>query len=83
MIEAHEHGGFCITGEHIPLYRLMVMASGLKLEIKGLRFSRGRTCYALAKSEFGFKGNKAKVLAQLEEHIETVKAGLNGAEENA
>jgi hypothetical protein len=77
MIESHEGGGFSITGAHIPLYRLMVMVSGLRLEIKGLRYSRGRTCYAMAKSEFGFKGNKAKVLAQLEAHVETVKAGLN------
>lgn len=83
MIESHEYGGFTITGAHIPLYRLMVMVSGLRLEVKGLRLSRGRTCYALAKSEFGFKGNKAKVLAQLEAHVETVKAGLNNEEETA
>jgi len=83
MIEAHEYGGFTITGEHIPLYRLMVMASGLKLEVQGLRLTRGRTCYAMAKSELGFKGNKAKVLAQLQAHIETVKAGLNDGEETA
>ena len=75
MIEVNERT-IMITGAHIPLYRLMVMASGLDLEIKGLRFSRGRTCYALAKSEFGFKGNRAKVLAQLQAHIEAVKAEL-------
>ena len=65
-----------ITGEHIPLYRLMVMVSGLRMEAKGYRISRGRTCYAIAKSEFGFKGNKAKVLAQLEKHVESVKADM-------
>ena len=75
MIEVSEHGT-TITGEHIPLYRLMVMAQGLGLEIEGLRISRGRTCYAIAKSEFGFKGNKTKVLAQLQAHIEVVKAEL-------
>jgi|TARA_R110000824_G_scaffold368330_1_gene557625 hypothetical protein len=75
MIEFHG-GGYMITGEHIPLYRLKVMASGLKLETQGLRLSRGRTCYAMAKSEFGFKGNKKKVLAQLEAHIEDVEAKL-------
>jgi hypothetical protein len=75
MIEFHG-GGYMITGEHIPLYRLMVMVSGLRMEVKGYRMNRGRTCYAMAKSEFGFKGNKAKVLAQLEAHVETVKADL-------
>jgi len=79
MIESNEHGTMVITGEHIPLYRLMVMASGLKLEIKGIRSSRGRTCYALAKSEFGFKGNKTKVLEQLEAHIEDVKREVSHA----
>ena len=75
MIEFHG-SGYMITGEHIPLYRLMVMVSGLRMEVKGYRVARGRTCYAMAKSEFGFKGNKAKVLAQLEEHVEAVKADI-------
>ena len=75
MIEFHG-GGYMITGEHIPLYRLMVMVSGLRMEAKGYRMGRGRTCYAIAKSEFGFKGNKAKVLAQLEKHVESVKADI-------
>ena len=76
MIEVSEHGSMMITGEHLPLYRLMVMAQGLDLEIKGIRVSRGRTCYAVAKSEFGFKGNRTKVLAQLRAHIEDVKEQL-------
>ena len=76
MIETSEHGSMMITGEHIPFYRLMVIAQGIKGEIKGIRISRGRTCYAIAKSEFGFKGNRTKVLAQLEAHIEDVKKQL-------
>jgi hypothetical protein len=75
MIETNEGGGFCITGQDdIALYRLMVMRGGLRLECKGLKLSRGTTCYTLAKREFGFKGNKAKVLAQLEAQIEEIKA---------
>ncbi len=65
-----------ITGEHIGLYRLMTMRQGLKLEIQGMRLVRGRTCYAIVKEEFGFKGNKGKVLAQLEDHIENEKERL-------
>jgi hypothetical protein len=68
MSEVHE-GGTTVTGEHIPLYRLHVMRQGLKLEIKGMSLSRSPTCYSIAKREFGFKGNRAKVLAQLEDHI--------------
>ena len=49
------------------------MARVLKLEMLGLRSSKGRTCYAIVKSELGYKGNRAKVLAQLEAHIEALK----------
>jgi len=62
-------GATLITGDSILDYRLMVMRSALMLEIQGIRSRRGRTAYAIAKSEFGFRGNKQRVLAQLEEHM--------------
>ena len=68
-----------ITGDLIPLYRYIVMARVLKLEMLGLRSSKGRTCYAIVKSELGYKGNRAKVLAQLEAHIEALKEALDAA----
>jgi hypothetical protein len=52
------------TPEQIQHYRLFVMLSGLKLEIAGLKM-RGGSCYAMAKREFGFKGNKTAVYNQL------------------
>ena len=59
-----------IEGEqNIRNYRTLALRARLKLEIKGLKF-RGRTTYAMVKSEFGFKGNKARVLEQLNEYIE-------------
>ena len=61
-------GGIMITGEHIPLYRLLVMKSALAMEIKGIKVVR-HSVYAQAKREFGFKGNKEKVLAQLAQYI--------------
>ena len=73
MIESHE-GGTMITGaEDIGLYRLIVMKHGLNLECMGFPKSRSPSCYTLAKREFGFKGNKKKVLAQLTAHIEALK----------
>lgn len=60
--------------ESISLLRLMTMVQGLRLEIKGLRLTRGVSCYALAKKEFGLKGNKDKVLAQLETILADAKA---------
>jgi uncharacterized protein (DUF2141 family) len=66
--------GFVITGrENIEFYRLLTLRGALKLEVLGLRHSRGSVC-ALVKREFGFKGTKQRVLDQLCAHIDAVKA---------
>lgn len=56
------------TGDDIRLYRLHVLRAALELEIKGLKRSRGPTAYSIAKSEFGFRGNRQKVLDQLTQY---------------
>jgi hypothetical protein len=42
------------------------------MEAEGIshKMTRGKTCYSMIKKEFGFKGNKLKVLKQLNEWIE-------------
>jgi hypothetical protein len=60
-------GGMMITGDDIQEYRLIVLRSALKLEIKGIRMNRGRTAYSIIKEEFGLKGNRQRVLEQFEE----------------
>ncbi len=61
--------------EDIEVARLLMLRSGLKLELNGLRLtSRAPTCYSIIKQEFGLKGNKIKVLRQFEEILE--KGGL-------
>jgi len=60
----------CNTPESIKMFRLLSLKGRLKLEIVGLR-SRFST-YAEIKREFGFKGNRKSVLAQLETYIETL-----------
>jgi hypothetical protein len=60
--------------DSIGLLRLMTMVQGLRLEVKGMRLCRGRTCYAIAKEEFGLKGSKEKVLAALETILAERKA---------
>ena len=61
------------TPEHIELYRILSLRSALKLECLGMK-RRGQSAYSIVKSEFGFKGNKKSVLAQLEQIIEEAKA---------
>lgn len=63
-------GSVMITGDDISKYRVLTMRQGLKLELKGMKMSRGTSCYALVKKEFGFKGSKQKVYDQLCDWIE-------------
>jgi hypothetical protein len=51
------------TPEQIDSYRLCALKGALKLEMAGMK-RRGRSAYSMLKSEYGFKGNRAKVLAQ-------------------
>ena len=52
------------TPEQIDHYRKLVILSGIKLEILGLKM-RGGSRYAMAKREFNLKGNKVSVYNQL------------------
>lgn len=67
-----EKGGISImaiiTGNDIKTYRLHVLRQAIKLEMKGLTNSRGSVT-AMVKREFGFKGNRQRVLEQLEQVI--------------
>ena len=59
----------------IAIYRLMVLSSGLKLEIKGMKVKGGKSCYSIVRQEFGLKGDRPSVLEQLDAIInhETAK----------
>ena len=64
------------TPEKIEAYRLATLRTGLRLEIKGMRISRGRTCYAILKS-MGYKGSREKVLEQVAVDVEKAKEELS------
>jgi len=78
-ISGSASGGYMITGDSIKDYRVLALKQQLKLEIKGLRFKGPRTSYAIIKKEFGFRGCRSRVLAQLEAWIEEnlMKGGQN------
>lgn len=52
------------TPDQINFFQVARLCSALKLETIGLKHSRG-SVYAYCKRIYGFKGNKAKVLAQM------------------
>ena len=61
------------TPEQICGYREMLIYSGLKAEVRSngrMRLTRRVSCYALAKREYGLKGNREKVLAGLKQILE-------------
>lgn len=71
-IEVSEHGAISISGPRdMHLFRLHTLLSGLRFEVDcpGMKISRV-SAYSVAKKEFGLKGNKANVLAQLEKIVE-------------
>ena len=60
-----------ITKEQMPMLRLLTLHQGLGLELQGIRLTaKTRSCYAIVKSELGFKGNKQSVYDQLTKYIE-------------
>ena len=61
------------TTEKIAMWQMLARRGALRLEIAGLR-RNGRSAYSIVKSEYGFKGNRESVLAQLNAHIESIKA---------
>lgn len=72
MIQNLQGGGVVVTGEGVNLFRLLALKGALKLEIKGMRRSRGPSASAMIKAEFGWKGSKEKLLEKLEAHISEV-----------
>ena len=63
------------TTDQIETFRLITLRSALKLEIKGMKMSRGQSAYKILKT-MGFTGLRQSVLEQVSEEIEWRKANL-------
>ena len=66
------------TPEQIALFRLCTLRTALKLETRGLRMSKGPTALSILKAEYGYKGDRAKVLEQVVADIATQMAAMEG-----
>ena len=62
----------------IAHFRMKTLRGALKLEILGMK-KNGRSVYSIVKEEFGFKGNKQKVLEQLEQKLGLNTQGYGGS----
>ena len=63
------------THSQIEAYRLATLRSGLKLEIKGIGRSKGRTCYAILKDR-GYTGTREQVLEQVQQDLNKMIAEI-------
>ena len=74
-VEINETSTVFVGKKAVDLFRLMTLVRGLRMEILGMRLtSKGSTCYAIAKREFGLKGSRQKVLDQLVPIVEAAKS---------
>ena len=65
------------TPYKIDLLTLLYLRRNLKLEVVGLK-GRGRSAYSVLKEELGIKGNKQKVLDQVNQMIQSMKEQQQG-----
>jgi hypothetical protein len=61
-----------MTGNQIIKARLFVLQAGMALEAKGIKMSRGNSALSIVKREFGFRGNRVRVQAQLQAIIDAM-----------
>ena len=61
--------------EQIELYQMLVLRSALKLEMLGMKMSKGRTAYSAIKHLFNLKGSRQKVLDIFNEIIKKQQKG--------
>jgi len=53
------------TKDDIHIFQLHTLRKGLLSEIKGMKLSRGKSCYTIIKKRWDLKGNKQRVYEQL------------------
>jgi len=57
------------TPKEINAYMLLSLRAALKLEVLGMKRSKGLSANHIVKSQFGFKGNKKEVLEQFTNYL--------------
>lgn len=63
-----DNGIMTVTPEGIDFFRMAALKGALKMECAGMG-RRGQSAYSICKQEFGLKGNKQKVLEQMEKLV--------------
>ncbi len=72
-------GGTMLTGpDGIEFFRMVTILQGMKFELRtgGMKLTRGPSCFTHARRNYGIRGNKEKLLAQMEKLVEDARNGL-------
>lgn len=74
-IEHFPNGTVVATGPAVEVVQLLTLRSALRLEMRGLRLSRGRSALRMAKAKTGLKTNdRNEQIKRLEAMIEGARA---------
>ena len=68
-IPAHKGGNMTESEWDAAGYQLLALRQALKLELKGLRRSRGRSAYQTLKDRYGYAGGRQTVLDDFTEDL--------------
>ena len=62
-----------ITGDDWILFSFIALESVLRLEVKGMKRSNGRSAYSIVKDRYGLKGSKQRVLEQFNQIVNELR----------
>jgi hypothetical protein len=62
-----------ITGDDWILFSFIALESALRLEVKGMKMSRGRSAYSIVKDRYQLKGSKQRVLEQFNQIVNELR----------
>ena len=71
-IEQMPSGSVCMTGDGIEFYRLLMLRQALQMH--PMKLTRGPAATTLARRMLGIKGNKDKLLQQVNDIIGRIQA---------
>ena len=84
MIQNISGGGTMVTGSSMETYRLLALASAVKLEAAGLRVRHGFSATKMAQQVTGLRTrDRSKLEARLREMANELEAGLRACHERA
>jgi hypothetical protein len=64
--------------EAIEVYRIATIISGMRLEMLGMKLSRkAPSCFTIARKQYGLKGNKASLFAQMQQVLNDQRAKVS------